>query len=307
MAQVLVTGGAGFIGSNITERLVRDGHETVVLDDCFLGCSANVKDVVNRIEFVKGSVLDKDLVSRVMEGVDYVFHEAAHSSAPMFKEDPRPGIAVNVDGFLNVMEEARKAGVRRVVYASTSSLYSAVKPPHREDVQIMPGSWYEFGLFCREHISRLYYKLYGLESVGLRYFSVYGPHEEAKGKYANLISQFLWDMKAGKRPVVYGDGSQTRDFTFVDDVVEANMLALAAKGVAGDVFNVGTGKTTSINGMIGLLNKAMKTDLEPEYVKNPISNYVQDTLADTKKAEKLLKFRAKVALEEGIRKLVSRS
>lgn len=305
MARILVTGGAGFIGSNITERLVKDGHEVVVLDDCFLGCVANISNVINKIEFVSDSVLNRELVSQLMKGTDYVIHEAAHSSAPMFKDDPTKGIEVNVIGFTNVMEEARKAGVKRVVYASTSSLYSKIRPPHREDAVISPGSWYEFSMFSREEISRLYLKLYGFDSVGLRYFSVYGPHEEGKGRFANLISQFLWAIKNGERPVVYGDGKQTRDFTHVSDVVEANVLAMTADGVAGEVFNVGTGGTTSINDMIGMLKRAMGSDVETEYVDNPIKNYVQETLADTTKAKKMLGFEAKVKLEEGIRMLVN--
>ncbi len=299
----MVTGGAGFIGSNIVERLVREGEKVVVLDDCFLGCLENLSSVVNRVEFVKASVLEVETVKRVMEGVDYVFHEAAVSSAPLLKDDPRRGMEVNVQGFMNVMEEARKVGVKKVVYASTSSLYSSVEPPHKETAQVEAGSWYELSMFFREKISRLYEKLYGFPSVGLRYFSVYGPHEKAKGRYANMVSQFLWKIKKGERPVVYGNGEQTRDFTYVDDVVEANLLAMR-KGAGGKVFNVGTGKSVSINKMIGMLNEALKKEVEPEYVENPIENYVKKTLADTEKAEKLLGFKAKISLREGIKKLV---
>ncbi|MBM5806043.1 MAG: SDR family NAD(P)-dependent oxidoreductase, partial [Candidatus Verstraetearchaeota archaeon] len=215
----LVTGGAGFIGCNIVRRLVKEGHKAVVLDDMSLGKEGNLADLPTEVEVVKGDVRDMRVVKDLTKNVDGVFHEAARSSSPMFSSDPREGMEVNVQGFLNIMETARR-GDFPVVYASTSSLYSSCKPPHREDMDVKPGSFYEYSFYAREHLARLYAGLYGLRAVGLRYFSIYGPHEEYKGEYANNISQFLWGMMKGENPVIYGDGTQTRDFTFVEDVVE---------------------------------------------------------------------------------------
>ncbi len=294
----LVTGGAGFIGSNIVRRLLADGDEVVVIDDLTLGNVNNVPGV----KVIRGDVRDAQLVEGACKGIDGAFHDAARSSAPMFSPDPREGVDVNIRGFMNIADAARRHGFP-VVYASTSSLYSRCKPPHREDMEVKPGSYYEYSFFAREHYASLCSELYGVRLIGLRYFSVYGPHEEYKGKFANNVSQFAWDMMAGRAPEIYGDGSQTRDLTYVDDVVEANILALKSK-VKCDVFNVGTGSTTSFNKIIEQLNSALGTSVKPIHVPNPIKNYVKKTQADTSKAERLLGFKAKVSLVEGIRRTV---
>jgi UDP-glucose 4-epimerase len=294
----LVTGGTGFIGSNLAIRLLSDGHEAVILDDMSLGKEANIPEV----KAVRGDVLDAGLVDRLCKGLDGAFHDAARSSSPMFSPDPRIGVDTNLRGFMNVMECARKYDFP-VVYASTSSLYSKCSPPHSEGMQVKPGSFYEYTFYAREHAASLYAELYGLSVVGLRYFSVYGPHEEHKGKYANNITQFIWEMLKGKAPVIFGDGTQTRDFTYVEDVVEANILAMNS-GLKGAVFNVGTGVETSFNQMVAQLNNELGMEAKPEHVPNPIKNYVYRTKADTNKAEKELGFKAKVPLAEGIKKTV---
>jgi len=299
----LVIGGAGFIGCNIVRRLVREDYEVAVLDDMSLGKEENLKGLPSKkVSLVIGDVRDASLVEELTKDVAGVFHVAARSSAPMFSPDPREGIEVNLKGFLNVMDAARRRDFP-VVYASTSSLYGRCKPPHREDMLVMPGSFYEYSFYARELATSLYAELYGLRVVGLRYFSVYGPQEEYKGRYANNISQFLWGMMKGERPVIYGDGTQTRDFTFVKDVVEASILAMKS-GLKGEVVNVGTGIATSFNTIIELLNKELGTSIKPTYVPNPIKNYVMNTQADTAKAQRLLTFRAKVSLKEGIRRTV---
>jgi UDP-glucose 4-epimerase len=299
----LVTGGAGFIGCNIVRRLIREGHEIVVLDDMSLGKEENLKGLpTNKARVVKGDVREMSLVEELAKGVAGVFHMAARSSAPMFSPDPREGIQVNLQGFFNVMDVARRKDFP-VVYASTSSLYSRCKPPHREDMAVKPGSFYEYSFYAREGAAGLFAELYGLRVAGLRYFSVYGPHEEYKGRYANNISQFMWDMMGGKKPVIYGDGAQTRDFTFVEDVVEANLLAMKS-GLKGEVINVGTGIATSFNEIVGLLNRELGTAIKPKYVPNPIKNYVKHTQADTTRAQRLLNFRAEVPLKEGVRRAI---
>jgi len=294
----LVTGGAGFIGSNIVKKLLRDGHDVVVIDDMSLGREENIP---SGAEVFRGDVRERELIERAAsKGIDGIFHDAARSSAPMFYPDPRESVDVNVKGFLNIMEVAREQDIP-VVYASTSSLYSRCQPPHREDMVVRPGSFYEYSFYAREGIASLYAELHGVRSVGLRYFSVYGPGEEHKGRFANNVSQFIWEIMKGKSPVIYGDGNQTRDFIFVDDVVEANILAMRSD-LKGEVVNVGTGLSTSFNELVRMLNEALGTSIKPVYVPNPIKNYVMHTKADTEKARRILKFEAKVDLREGIRR-----
>ncbi len=294
----LVTGGAGFIGCSIALWLRKEGHQVVAADDLSLG----VRENLGAVHLERGDVRDKAFVEWLAEDVDGIFHEAAKSSAPMFSPDPREGLDVNINGFTNVLEVARRYDLP-VVYATTSSVYSRCPPPHSESQQVVPGSFYEMSMVTREGLARLYTDLYGMSLVGLRYFSVYGPHEQHKGKYANNISQFLWAMAKGERPVIYGDGSQTRDFTYVDDVVEANILAMRSR-LRGEILNVGTGTSHSFNSIVEKLNAALGTKVAPRYVKNPLKNYVAHTLAETSKAERLLAFRAKVGVDEGIRRTV---
>jgi len=299
LMKFLVTGGMGFIGFNIAKRLINDGHEVIVLDNMSLGKEAELHGA----KTVRGDVRNKELIDSLCKDLNGVFHDAAYSSSPMFFPDPREGIDVNLKGFLNVVDAACCHDFP-VVYATTSSLYSRCPPPHRESLPVSPGSFYEYSFYARELAASLYADLYGLRAVGLRYFSVYGPHEEHKGKYANNITQFLWGMMKGKRPVIYGDGTQTRDFTYIDDVVEANVFAMKSN-LKGEILNVGTGKATSFNEIIAILNKQLGLNITPTYTPNPIKNYVMHTQADTTKAEKVLGFRAKTKLEEGIEKTVN--
>lgn len=224
-----------------------------------------------------------------------------YSASPMYRDNPTR-VAEVVEGMIRVLECAR-ANNSQIVFASTSSIYNGITPPHKEDVVPKISDYYTEGRVGAERMSQLYTQLYGVNTAAMRFFSVYGYHEEAKKGYANLVTQFLWAMKKGEQPVIYGDGEQRRDFTFVSDVVDAMVRAVNVKGY--DVFNVGTGKNYSLNEMVDKLNKALGTRIKPKYVKMPVSNYVMETLADTKKAEKVLGFKAKVSLDEGIRKLVS--
>ena len=219
----------------------------------------------------------------------------------MYKATPfLVGEAIN--GFISVLETARRSGAR-LVYASSSSLYSGLLPPHREDMTIAVTDYYTEGRLAMERLAELYHRLYGVGSAGMRFFSVYGPREESKKQYANMVSQFLWQMRRGEEPVIYGDGSQTRDFTHVYDVVRA--LRLAMESDFQGVLNVGTGRACSFNEVIGMINAELGTDIKQKYVENPIKNYVQDTLADTGKCQEALGFQARISLEEGIRGLVA--
>ncbi|MCI0564446.1 MAG: NAD-dependent epimerase/dehydratase family protein [Nitrososphaera sp.] len=295
--RVLVTGGAGFIGSNLANELAENSdNQVIALDDLSLGIASNLS---NRVQFVRGSIKDPELLLRLTRGVDYVFHDAAKSSSPMFKDSPSHGVDVNAIGFMNVMECSRKNSVKKVIFASSSSLYNGQPMPFKESQILSPRSFYEASFYCREVLARSYYLEWGMKSVGLRYFSVYGPNERHKGKFANNITQFLWDVSSGTRPVVYGDGSQTRDFTFVTDVVSANILAMESDIEFG-LYNVGTGRQASFNEVIEMINEQLGTAIPPNYVENVVKNYVQDTLADTSMAKHELKFEARYDLAQGI-------
>jgi UDP-glucose 4-epimerase len=359
--KILVTGGAGFIGSNLANSLIHrikngslptteldqtiqdsihpEGNykfgDVVALDDLSLGSTSNLS---KEVKFVRGSIMDYDLVLELSRGCDYIFHQAALSSSPMFIEDPRKGIDINVMGFMNIMESAKRNKVRKVVYASSSSLYNGLPTPYRESANIIPKTFYESSFYCRETIARTYNVEYGVDSVGLRYFSVYGPNEKHKGRFANNISQFIWDMAEKKKsPIIYGDGNQTRDFTFVDDVVQANILAMNGKkqhegpddnSISDSnnidnnkehrtkrgnneksgftIYNVGTGVQTSFNRVIEIINRQLDTDIKPVYVKNQINNYVQHTMADISLARLELGYEPRWNnVEDGIRQLLS--
>ena len=295
--RVLVTGALGFIGSNITERLVRDGHEVVALDNMHTGSEENIAAVKGKVKVLK---MGSGEIAKAEGRFDAIIHEGVYSSSPMYKENPHLTAKV-LDEWISILEYVRKNECR-LVYASSSSLYNGHEPPQREDLDIKVTDFYTEGRYAMERAARLYNDFYGVRSVGLRYFSVYGPHERSKGKYANLVTQFLWDMKAGASPVILGDGKQTRDFIFVDDVVEANMLAL--KYGKTDIFNVGTGKNWSLNEVVDILNRKLGKSIKPEYRKNEIKNYVPHTQADPNKASMLLGFKARVGLEQGIDALI---
>lgn len=300
--KALVTGGAGFIGSNLVHELEGQGHDVVVLDDFFLGSRDNLAGVEEDVEIVEGDVRDRETVQACCEGVDVVFHQAARSSAPMHTEDAMEGADVNICGFLNVMTEAQERGFR-VVYASTSSMYGSVEPPHREGMGEQPTNLYSASKMSRELYAHVYNTAHGVDVVGLRYFSTYGPRERSKGRYANLISQFTWKLLQGERPVIYGDGSQTRDFTFVKDVVRANLKA-AESDVSGTVMNIGTGTPTTVNAMTAKLQEVLGTDIEPKHVENPIDNYVTGQEADYSRAQDLIGYEPEVGLETGIKRTV---
>ena len=293
----LVTGGAGFIGSNLVEELLASGEDVVVLDNMHTGSPINLEGLKGSLKIIKARCND-------LPGMDLhpekIYHLGIPSSSPMYKKNPYlVGEALN--GFTAVFELAKRCGAR-VVYASSSSLYNGLLPPHREDMTIQVADYYTEARLAMERMAELYKQLYNMNSVGLRFFSVYGPKEEAKKEYANMVTQFLWEMRAGKTPVIFGDGSQTRDFTYVKDVVHA--LQLAMKSDYHGILNVGTGKAYSFNDVVEILNKNMVLAIKPQHVENPIKNYVMQTQADTAKAEKTLGFKAKWNLEDGVKVLL---
>ncbi|MBI2579887.1 MAG: SDR family NAD(P)-dependent oxidoreductase [Candidatus Aenigmarchaeota archaeon] len=298
--KILVTGGAGFIGSNLVAALARKGHEVVVLDNFFLGTEKNL--VGMDIRLVKADITDYETVLKASGECDIIFNEAAASSSPMFKKEMRRSVSVNIDGFINVMNAAKENGVKRVVYASTSSIYGNTSGPLKEDMKCVPVNLYASTKLMNEHVALL---SDGVETVGLRYMSVYGPGEEPKGMFANLASQFLWAMRKGDSPVIYGDGSQTRDFTYVKDVVSANILAMESGKRLNDVFNVGTGVETSLNGLVKIINKILGKGIKPEYVGNDMKNYISSQKADLEKIRKCLGYEPEFTLEQGIKDMLN--
>jgi len=295
---ILVIGGAGFIGSNLVEELLASGEEVVVLDNMHTGSRDNLQGLKGNLKLIEAS--SNDLPGMDLHP-DEIYHLGMPSSSPMYKNNPYlVGEAIN--GFIAVFELARKCQAR-VVYASSSSLYNGLVPPHREDLDIQVSDYYTEARLAMERIAELYKRLYGISSLGLRFFSVYGPKEKAKMQYANMVSQFLWQMQRGETPVIFGDGTQTRDFTYVKDVVKA--LCLAMKSDYHGILNMGTGKAYSFNEVIEILNQKLRSDVKPDYMENPIKNYVSHTLADTTNLQNVLGFKAKYNLESGIDELLS--
>lgn len=304
MEHALVTGGAGFIGSNVVRELLDRDLEVTVLDSMYLGSRENLEGL--DVEVIEGSVLDQETVEEAVEGVDTVFHLAARSSSPMHKEDPAMGARVNVEGFVRVAEAAKDEGVEKIVYASTSSMYGTVEPPHTESQDPEPKNLYTASKMSREMYGRCYSYLGEIETTGLRFFSIYGPRERSKGNYANVVTQFLWKMQDGEKPVIWGDGTQERDLTYVGDVARAVVKAAERREeLDGEVINLGTGKPVTFNEVVRTLNEKLGTSIEAEHVENPRGEkYVKEHRADNAKARELLGWEPKVSFEEGVEKIV---
>lgn len=304
MEKVLVTGGAGFIGSNLVHELVSQGIEVKVLDSLYLGKKSNLEGVIDDIEFIEGSVMDRKTVEEAVKDCDTVFHQAARSSSPMHNDNPQEGARVNIEGFINTVEASIQEGVEKIVYASTSSMYGSVKPPHTENTGEVPTNLYTASKMSRERYAESYSYNEKIQTTGLRYFAVYGPREKPKGKYANIVTQFLWKIQNDESPVIWGEGNQTRDFTFVKDIVKANILAAKRKDETdGEFYNIGTGQDHSFNKVVERINKELGKDIDPKYVENPREKYVEKTKANISKAEKDLGYKPEFSLEEGIRRL----
>jgi len=292
---IIVTGGAGFIGSNLVDRLAND-NKVFVIDNMNTGSMDNLKEAMKtgNVTFIKDDI--KNIANHSIEA-DYIFHLGMYSSSPMYRENPGL-IGEVVYGMIGTLEYAKKTGAP-VVFASSSSLYNGVKPPHNEDANLLVTDYYTESKIAAERLSTLYADLYSMNVAGMRFFSVYGYHEKSKGKYANLVTQFLLAMKNGERPVIYGDGLQKRDFVFVSDVVDA-MLMAAEHNKGFNAYNVGRGENYNLNELVEKINAVLGAEIKPEYVSMPVKNYVMETLADTTKSEKMLGFKAQIHIDKGI-------
>ncbi len=305
MATYLVTGGAGFIGSNLAEELVRRGETVRVLDNFATGCRENLVGLEDGFTLFEEDIRDLSALRPAFAGVDYVLHQAALRSVPRSVEDPATTNAVNVGGTLNVLLAARDAGVKRVVFASSSSVYGAAPGlPRRETDRPLPLSPYAASKLAGEAYCAAFTHVYGLETVSLRYFNVFGPRMDPTSQYATVIPLFITALRAGRRPVIFGDGEQSRDFCYVANVVEANLLAAHQPDVAGEVFNIAAGERYTVNQLVAMLNERLGTDLQPEYAPERVGD-MRHSLADLTAARENLGYEPQVDFREGLERTVA--
>ena len=299
--RVVGTGGAGFIGSNTVDELVRLGHSVVVLDDLSSGKEENLAEWRNKITFIKGSITDIEIVRKAMHEAEYVLHLAARTSVPRSVKDPLDTNRINIEGTLNVLVAAKELKAKRVVIAASSSAYGETPTlPKVETMQPAPISPYGVTKYVSELYGQTFGRCYGLENVSLRYFNVFGPRQDPSSPYSGVLAKFCTAFLEETQPVVFGDGEQTRDFTFVDNAVHANLLACEAANVTGKVFNVGCGDCISLNQVLGALRKITGKTLEAKY-DPPREGDIRDSQADITQAKKLLGYEPLVGFEEGLR------
>jgi nucleoside-diphosphate-sugar epimerase len=299
----VVTGGAGFIGSNTVDELVKRGHSVVVLDDLSAGKEENLAEIRNKITFIKGSITDIEVVRKAMHEADFVLHLAARTSVPRSVKDPIGSNTVNIDGTLNVLVAARDAKVKRIVFAASSSAYGETATlPKVETMQPAPISPYGVTKFVGELYLQTFGRCYGLENVALRYFNVFGPRQDPSSPYSGVLAKFCTAALNETTPVIFGDGEQTRDFTYVENAVQANLLAFEApSNVSGKVFNVGVGGRVSLNEVVKLLGKISGHPMEAKHDPNRDGD-IRDSQADITAARNFLGYTAPVDFEEGLRR-----
>ncbi len=301
----LVTGGAGFIGSNIVRKLLEQGEKVRLLDDFSTGKKENLADL-GKAELIEGSLLDRDCLQAALRGVDYVLHQGAIPSVPRSVEDPLGSNEANITGTLKLLQGAKEAGVKRFVFAASSSAYGDTEVlPKEEGMPSDPLSPYAVSKYTGELYARIYAFIYGLPTVSLRYFNIFGPFQDPASEYAAVIPRFIIKMLKGEAPVIYGDGEQSRDFTYIENAVQANLLACTSKRVGrGEVINVACGESYSLNDLVGALNQILGTGISPHY-DHPRPGDVRHSRADITRAEDLLDYEVKVSFSEGLRRTVS--
>jgi UDP-glucose 4-epimerase len=306
MARYLITGVAGFIGSTIARRILAQGDEVRGVDNLATGNRKNIAEIADRIDFREADILDLDAMHRACEGVDYVFHEAAIPSVPKSVVDPLGSNRANIDGTVNVLVAARDAKVKRVVYAASSSAYGDTPTlPKREDMPPNPISPYAVAKLASEYYMISFYRCYGLETVCLRYFNIFGPRQDPTSPYSGVLAKFITTMLKGEQPTIFGDGEQSRDFTYVDNAVDANLMACKAPApnVAGRVFNVATGRRATLTETFQALKKIMAFPGNVKYGEERTGD-IKHSLADISPAEKAFGYKPKVDFEEGLRRTI---
>jgi UDP-glucose 4-epimerase len=305
LGKTLITGGAGFIGSHIAEALVAEGVEVRILDNFSSGKRENLKGFGSAIEVVEGDICDPAALAGAMQGVKHVFHEAALVSVTVSVEHPMDNDSINIRGTLNVLQAAREAGVKRVVLATSAAVYgNNPELPKRETMLPEPESPYALGKLAGEYYMKLYSHLYGVETVSLRYFNVFGPRQDGKSMYSGVISRFADDIRQGRSPTIFGDGGQTRDFVFVKDVVQANLLAMKTDSVGkGEIFNVATGRQITLLTLWEILKGISGSDLKPGFKEARIGD-IRHSVADISRIGKDLGYEPKFSIEEGLSALM---
>ena len=303
--KTLITGGCGFIGSHLAEALVAEGVDVRVLDNLSSGKPENLKGFGSGIEVIRGDIRDPVVLRDAVKGVDHIFHEAALVSVAVSVEQPDENDAINIRGTLNVLQAAREANVKRVVLASSAAVYgNNPELPKREIMLPEPESPYALGKLAGEYYLKLFSRLYGVETVSLRYFNVFGPRQDGKSMYSGVISRFVDDIRQGRAPTIFGDGGQTRDFVFVKDVVQANLLAMRTTAVGkGEIFNVATGRQISLLQLWETLKKITGSMLVPQFREARVGD-IRHSLADISNIQRSLGYEPEFSLEDGLRALL---
>jgi UDP-glucose 4-epimerase len=304
MSNVLVTGGAGFIGSHLVHRLLKAGHFVRVIDDLSTGCRCNMKGFHDYIHFIYGDIRSPTNCKLACTDIDYVFHQAAIPSVPKSVNDPIPSHNVNINGTFNMLQAAQKCGVRRFIYAASSSAYgNTIESPKHEGIKPVPLSPYAVQKYVGECYCKAFFECYGLETISLRYFNVFGERQDPKSQYAAAIPTFITSLLKGEAPTVYGDGKQTRDFTYIDNVVEGNMRALCANKTCGEVVNIACGGQLSVNYILSIISQAIEIPLEVNYVDRRPGD-IEHSCANIQLAKSLLGFEPIINFEEGIQRTI---
>jgi nucleoside-diphosphate-sugar epimerase len=306
MPNVLITGGAGFIGSNLTEALLQKGHFVRVLDDFSTGKRENLifDKAYPSLEIIEGDIRDLGTCQKAIKGTEYVFHQAALPSVQRSIEDPETSNAINVGGTLNILLAAREEKVKRVIYASSSSIYGDTPTlPKHEEMPSNPLSPYALQKYIGEQYCRLFYQLYGLDTISLRYFNIFGPKQGPNSIYSAVIPKFIDALLHGRAPIIFGDGKQSRDFTYIENVVQANLLAVSAEQLHGEAINIACGKRTSLNQLLNILKEILGSRQSPIH-QEPRQGDVRHSLADIHKGKEILNYKPKIGIEVGLKKTV---
>lgn len=304
MASFLVTGGAGFVGSHLVEELLRRGEQVRVLDNFATSTRENLGTFLDDVELIEGDIRSYHTVREAVDGMDIIFHQGALPSVPRSVEDPLTTNEVNVTGTLNVLDAARNVGVKRVVFASSSSVYGDNEEiPKREEMLPIPISPYGVSKLTGENYCEVFSRIYGLETVALRYFNVFGPRQDPQSSYAAFIPRFIVGIAAGRELTIYGDGTQSRDFTYVSNVVDANIRAAHVEGVSGQVFNIACGSSLTVNEVVGIIREALGTEGRVKHGP-PAPGDVPHSLADITRAREKLGYEPELSAEEGLKRAV---